>query len=370
MSERCLFDVASPSFGTTLALATSLAFAGCADERSPSPESVAQPLTPAPSATANPATLIGSVKLDGSSTVWPISQAMAKAFQRESPGVGVAVEVSGTAGGFKRLCAGQIDIAGASRPINAAESQQCQAGHVDYIELPIAFDSLSVVVSRQNRFVDCLTVSELKTLWEPAADGNVMRWNQVRASFPAEPVALFGPDKESGTFDYFTLATVGTEGTSRSDFTASADDLVTESGVAKDPNALGFFGYSYYLSHEDQLKSVAIDSGQGCVQPSPASVRDGSYQPLSRPIFIYVRRAVAARPDVRAFTRYFLAPENARHIESIGYVPLPPAAQRAELSRFDTGTIGSALGAHGSVIGVRPDRFGMDKDRLENALVQ
>jgi phosphate transport system substrate-binding protein len=367
MLERCHVDVRAGVSCAPLVLATaislSLALGGCHEERSTG--SVSQPLTP-----AAPATLTGNIKVDGSSTVLPVSREMAEAFANANPGVRINVAVSGTGGGFQKLCAGEIDIAGASRPINAAESGQCKAKQIDYIELPIAFDSLSVVVSHSNTFVDCLKVSELKALWEPAAEGKVTQWNQVRATFPEQPIALFGPDKASGTFDYFTLATVGSEGTSRGDYTASADDLAIESGVAKDPNALGYFGYSYYLSHREQLKSVGIDNGQGCVQPSPESVRDASYQPLSRPIFIYVNRAVAARPDVRAFTLFFLAPENAKHIESIGYVPLPPDAQRAELARFNTGVIGSALGAHGSVIGVRPDRFAMDKERLESALVQ
>jgi phosphate transport system substrate-binding protein len=354
--------------GFASALAGGLLLAGCREEKAP--ESVTQPLRPAPATLATPATLAGTIKLDGSSTVLPVSRELARAFTSANPGVRIDVQVSGTGGGFAKLCAGAIDIAGASRPINSRESEQCKEKHIDYIELPIAFDSLSVVVSQANDFIDCLKVSELKALWEPAAQAKITHWNQVRSSFPARPVALFGPDEQSGTFDYFTLATVGSEGTSRTDFSASADDLAIEAAVAKDPNALGYFGYSYYLSHRDQLKSVGIDNGSGCVQPSPETVRDGSYQPLSRPIFIYVNGAVAARPDVRAFTRFFLLPENAKYVETIGYVPLPTDSQRAELARFDTGIIGSALGAHGSVIGVRPERFAMDPDRLENALVQ
>jgi phosphate transport system substrate-binding protein len=360
MRQHPLFRL--PLIGVSLASGCALTF-GCAPERST--ESVAQPLTP-----ATPATLAGQVKLDGSSTVLPISRAMAKAFSDANPGVRVNVGVSGTAGGFEKLCSGQIDVAGASRPINAAESQRCQSSKVDYIELPIAFDSLSLVVSKDNAFIDCLTVAELGALWAPAAEGKVTEWSQVREGLPAQPIALFGPDKASGTYDYFTLATVGAEGSSRSDYTASADDDAIESGVARDPNALGFFGYSYYLAHAAQLKSIAVDNGKGCVKPSPETVKDGSYQPLSRPIFIYVNRTIAARPEVRAFVRFFLAAENAQHIQSIGYVPLPPDGQRAELERFDSGVTGSALGAHGSVIGVRPDRFGMDKERLQSALVQ
>ncbi len=331
----------------------------------PLPETVSQPLTP-----SLPTAVSRGVKLDGSSTVLPISRAMARAFQAENAGMKVIVDASSTGSGFEKLCAGRIDIAGASRPIKAVEAADCKSHGIDYIELPIAFDSLSVVRSKQNTFLDCLTVAELRALWEPSAQGRVTRWSQVRPSFPDQPITLFGPDVKSGTFDYFTLATVGSEGSSRRDYTGSEDDEVIERGVAADPNALGYFGYSYYQEHRDQLSTVAIDGGEGCVSPSPESVRDASYQPLSRPIFIYVDRAAAARPDVRAFTRFFLAPENSGLIQSIGCVPLPASAQASELARFESGATGSVLGAHGSVLGVRIDRFNMDKDRLQSALVQ
>jgi phosphate transport system substrate-binding protein len=328
----------------------------------PSPETARQALSPAAAG--------GRVELDGSSTVLPVSRIMLEAFRSKHPDIAVSVVGSSTGLGLERLCSGRVDIAAASRPINAAESDRCKRQRIDYIELPIAFDSLSVVASKQNEFLTCLSVAELRAVWEPAAEGRISRWSQVRAGFPDQPIALFGPDNKSGTYDYFTLATVGTEGSSRSDYTASADDEVLERGIADKPNALGFFGYSYYASHRDQLRAIAVDNGKGCVAPSPESVRDGSYQPLARPLFIYVNRLAAARSDVRAFTRFFLSPENARLIESVGYVALPASAQAAEQTRFESGVTGSALGAHGSVLGVRPDRFQMDQDRLQSALVQ
>ena len=199
-------------------------------------------------------------------------KAMAEAFRESNPAVQFAIDVSGTGGGFKKFCAGQLDIAGASCPIKSAESEQCKAQHVEYIEVPVAFDSLSVVVNAKNAFVDCLTVKELKAIWEPAAEGKMGQWNRIRSSFPAQPLALFGPGKDSGTFDYFTLAIVGTESSGRGDYTKSEDDMVIERGVAAEPNALGYFGYAYYQAYQDQLKAVAVDSGKGCVLPSASTV--------------------------------------------------------------------------------------------------
>jgi phosphate transport system substrate-binding protein len=240
--------------------------------------------------------LSGKVTVDGSTTVFPLSKAMAEAFRQFNPAVQFVVEFSGTGGGFKKFCAGQVDVAGASRPINSLESEQCKAQRIEYIEVPVAFDSLAVVVNAKNGFVDCLTVNELKAMWEPAAEGKTSQWKQIRSSFPAQPLTLFGPGKDSGTFDYFTLAIVGAESSSRGDYTKSEDDMVIERGVAAEPNALGYFGYAYYQAYQDQLKAVAVDSGKGCVLPSAATVADGTYQPLSRPLFVYVNLAAAARP--------------------------------------------------------------------------
>jgi phosphate transport system substrate-binding protein len=299
----------------------------------------------------------GKITIDGSSTVLPLSMAIGEAFHKTNPAFQLSVESSGTAGGFRKLCAGKLTVANASRPINAAEAARCQAEGVEYVELPIAFDSLSVVVSSKNAFVDCLKTSELKGIWEPSAEAKVKQWNQVRPDFPAQPLALFGPGKDSGTFDYFTLAIVGTESSSRADYTASEDDTVIERGVAESPNALGYFGYAYYVANSQELKLVKVDSGKGCVAPSPDAVADGSYQPLSRPLFMYVNLAVATRPEVRAFTRFMLAPENARYISKLGYVPLPPPTLKAQVSRFENRVKGSVLGSRGSVTGVKLDSF-------------
>ena len=317
--------------------------------------------------------LSGRVTIDGSATVFPLSKAMAEAFRESNPAVQLAIEFSGTGGGFKKFCAGQIDIADASRPINSAESEQCKAQHIEFIEVPVAFDSLAVVVNAKNTFVDCLTVNELKAVWEPPAEGETSHWKQIRASFPAQPLALFGPGKLSGTFDYFTLAIMGTEGSSRGDYTKSEDDMVIEHGVAAEPNALGYFGYAYYQAYRDQLKIVAVDNGHGCVYPSPQTVADGTYQPLSRPLFLYVNLAAAARPEVKAFTRFFLAPESTKYVTKVGYVPLPTAALVTQASHFEKGVTGSALGGHGSVTGVKLNAFDeeeKERDRTRSLLVQ
>ena len=230
----------------------------------------------------------GIVNVDGSDTVLPLSKAMAEGFGHANPDVSFSIQFSGTGGGFRKFCAGQTDINGASRPIETAESAQCQANHIDYIEVPVAFDSLSVVVNPSNTFVNCLTTQELKSIWEPAAEGKVTNWQQVRASFPLQPITLFGPGKDSGTFDYFTFAIDGATGASRGDYAKSEDYSVVERGVEGDPNALGYFPYAFYAAHKDKLKLVAVDSGHGCVLPSAQTVTDATYAPLSRPLLLYI----------------------------------------------------------------------------------
>jgi phosphate transport system substrate-binding protein len=313
--------------------------------------------------------LTGTVKVDGSSTVLPLSRVIADAFEGMNPAVKVAVDVSGSGSGFRKLCAGQIDIADASRPINVVEGEECKAHQIEYVELPIAFDSISVVVSAKNTFVDCLKVSELKTIWEPAAEGKIKTWDQVRSTFPARPLTLLGPGKDSGTFDYFSLAIVGTESSGRSDYTRSEDDTVIERGVASDPDALGYFGYAYYAANKERLKLVGVDSGHGCVLPSAKTVTDATYQPLLRPLFIYVNAAAARRPEVNAFARFYLASESTRFVTAVGYVPLSSAALAARSSRFAKGVSGSALGGHGSVTGVTFNAFD-DDDPNKALLVQ
>jgi phosphate transport system substrate-binding protein len=317
--------------------------------------------------------LSGHISVDGSTTVYPLNQAITKAFRDANPGVQIGVEFSGTGGGFKKFCAGKVDITAASRPIKTEEGAQCKTRGINYIELPVAFDSLAVVVNGKNTFVDCLTVEELKTVWAPAAEGKITQWKQIRSSFPAQPLVLFGPGKDSGTFDYFTYAIVGTEASSRSDYAKSEDDEVIERGIAGEPNALGYFGYAYYQAHKDQLKAVAVDNGHGCVAPSAAAVADSSYQPLTRPLFIYVNPTAAARPEVSAFVQFYLSPDSAHYVSSVGYVPLPNSSLLSQLARFQKGVTGSALGGHGSVKNVDVDAFDqMEKEheRVQNALVQ
>jgi phosphate transport system substrate-binding protein len=309
----------------------------------------------------------GAITIDGSDTVYPLSKAMVDAFQQRNPGVRITTQFSGTGGGFRKFCAGHIDIQGASRPIKLTEGAQCKSNHVEYIELPVAFDSLSVVVNPKNTFVDCLTVQELKTIWEPAAEGKINNWHQVRASFPSQPLVLFGPGRDSGTFDYFTLAIVGSESNSRDDYTKSTDYTVVARGVESDPNALGYFGYAYYKANMDKLRPVAIDSGHGCVQPSPQTVAHNTYQPLSRPLLLYVSVAASPRTEVREFIQLYLSMNSAGTVSKVGYVPLPPAALSVQNMRFENGVTGSALGGHGSVIDIVYGWFNTDAEEKAKA---
>ena len=314
-------------------------------------------------------TLAGTITIDGSSTVLPVTTRVPAAFHKDHPGVQTKVAGSGTVAGFKKFCAGQLDLLDASRPINAAENAACEAHPVEFVELPFAFDAISIVTSVQNRFLHCLTVEELRRLWAPAANGTTTRWSQIRAGFPDQPVALFGPGRESGTFDYFTLAIVGREGSSRSDYTASEDDEVLARGVAENPNALGYFGYGYYQEHRDTLTLVAVDSGAGCVAPSMEAVAGNRYSPLTRPMFVYANRASLQRPEVGRLAHYYIAPESARFSLEVGYLPLPTVTLLSVAKRLDQGVTGSMFGNRGSVLGVTADTFA-DDDRVKNALVR
>lgn len=302
--------------------------------------------------TAASSNLTGNVTVDGSSTVFPIAEAMAEEFQKANSNVRVTVGSSGTGGGFKKFCAGETDISNASRPIKPSEVELCQKGNVEYIELPVSFDGLSVVVNPQNNFAQCLTVDELKKMWEPAAQGKITNWSQIRSGFPNQRLGLFGAGTDSGTYDYFTQAVVGEEGKSRGDYTASEDDNTLVQGVASDQNGLGFFGYAYYENNKDKVKLVAIDGGKGCVQPSPQTISDGTYQPLSRPEFIYVKKSAAQRPEVKAFVDFFIAPENKQLISEVGYVPLPDNLIAEVQQRFQAGKVGSIFAGEGSQVGV------------------
>jgi phosphate transport system substrate-binding protein len=290
-----------------------------------------------------------TIKIDGSSTVYPITEAVAEEFQKAQKGaVRVTVGISGTGGGFKKFCRGETDISDASRPILAKEMQACKSAGIQYIELPVAYDALTVVVNRQNTWANSMTVAELKKMWEPGAQGKVTKWSQVRSGWPNTAFKLFGPGADSGTFDYFTEAIVGKAKASRTDYTASEDDNVLVQGISRDKNALGYFGLAYYEANKNRLKAVAIESGSGAVMPSARNVENGSYQPLSRPIFIYVNAKSATRNDVKSFVEFYLsnAPKLVREVR---YVPLPAQAYTTARQHFRNRRLGTVFGGQEAV---------------------
>jgi len=286
---------------------------------------------------------INNLSIDGSSTVFPISEAMAEEFMKTHPGVRVTIGISGSGGGFKKFCQGETDISNASRAIDMTERELCEKHGIEYIELPIALDGISVVINPENDFVKCLTLEELKRMWEPAAEGKIVNWNQIRSTFPNRPLRLFGPGTDSGTHDYFTAALVGQEQQSRGDYTASEDDNIIVQGVAADADGLGFFGYAYYQENQNKLKLVEIDSGQGCIAPGPETIANNSYQPFSRPEFIYIKKSEADRPDVKAFVEFHLNPEYQYLISEVGYVPLPESVMTVVRNRYQQGKVGSVF---------------------------
>jgi phosphate transport system substrate-binding protein len=292
-----------------------------------------------------------TIKIDGSSTVFPITEAVAEEFQARSPKTRVTVGISGTGGGFKKFCAGETDIANASRPIKSSEMEACKQAGVRYIELPIAYDALTVVVNPRNTMVKSMTVAELKKIWEPTAQGKVSNWRQVRAGLPNAPLKLYGPGSDSGTFDYFTEAVNGKSGASRGDYTASEDDNVLVQGVTRDRNALGYFGYAYYEANKSRLKAVPIDNGKGPVLPSRQTVENGSYQPLSRPIFIYVSAKAAQRPEVKSFVQYYLN-NGPKLVSEVGYIPLPAEAYKIAQSHFTKRKLGTIFSGK-EIIGLK-----------------
>ena len=286
----------------------------------------------------------GLVQIDGSSTVYPVAEAVAEEFQKAS-GTRVTVGISGTGGGFKRFCRGETDISNASRPILKDEMALCAQSGVKYMELPIAYDALTVVINKNNDFVDYLTVDELKKMWEPGAQGQVTSWKQIRDSFPDVPLKLAGPGADSGTFDYFTEAVVGKSKSSRGDYQASEDDNVIVQFVSREKGALGYFGMAYYEENKDKLKGVPIkaDAGAPGVLPSIETVNNGSYQPLSRPIFMYVKADAAERPEVRDFVEFFLK-HGGELSKEVGYVDLPASAYDLALKNFHDRKLGTGFG--------------------------
>lgn len=285
-----------------------------------------------------------TIKIDGSSTVYPITEAVAEEYQQQTRGATrVTVGISGTGGGFEKFCSSdasvRTDISNASRPIKASEKEACAAAGVEFIEIPVAYDAITVVVNPSNP-IDAMTTAELEQIWSPDSQGTVSNWNQIDPSWPNAELKLYGPGADSGTFDYFTDAIVGEEGASRADYTPSEDDNVLVQGVASNPTALGYFGYSYYENNKDQLKAIAIDAGNGPVEPSLETVRDGSY-PLARPIFIYVNSESAAQPEVAEFVNYYL--DNATRLATaVSAVPLSEADYADSKLRFQNGEVGSA----------------------------
>jgi phosphate transport system substrate-binding protein len=292
-----------------------------------------------------------AIKIDGSSTVFPITEAIAEEFQIQKRGkVRVTVGVSGTGGGFKKFCRGEIDISTASRPISVEEMEACRKAGIKYMELPVAFDALTVVINPNNKWVKdgVLTIADLRKMWEPSAQGRVTSWKQVRSEWPAERLMLFGPGADSGTFDYFTEAVMGKAKSSRGDFTASEDDNTLVQGVENNKSALGYFGFAYYSAHKDKMIAVKIDGGKGPVAPSIENVINGTYSPLSRPLFVYVKESAAARPEVREFVQFMMT-QGADLVTEVGYVPLPARAYQLAWKHFNDRKLGTVFGGHAKV---------------------
>ncbi|HKP53114.1 MAG TPA: PstS family phosphate ABC transporter substrate-binding protein [Chloroflexia bacterium] len=304
--------------------------------------------------------LSGQIVIDGSSTVYPVTAAAAEEFNKYAPNVRIPVGISGTGGGFKKFCAGETDIQDASRPISPSEVEACKSKNIEYIELPVAYDGLAVVVNPKNDWVDYLTVADLKKIWEPEAQEKITNWNQVRAGFPDKPLKLYGAGTDSGTFDYFTEAVVGKAKSSRGDYQASEDDNVLVQGVAGDDASLGYFGYAYVVENSDKIKAVPVkaDDKAPAIAPSIESVKDGTYQPLSRPLFLYVKKEAAARAEVKAFVDFYLGKSFTPLIQSreVGYIALPDEVYVAIDKRFKDGTLGT-LFPNGAEVGATLDRY-------------
>ncbi|MBT8384797.1 MAG: PstS family phosphate ABC transporter substrate-binding protein [Bacteroidia bacterium] len=266
--------------------------------------------------------LEGTIKVDGSSTVFPVTEAVAEEFRSVQPDVKVTIGVSGTGGGFKKFARGETNLSNASRPIKDKEMEACAENNITYLELEVAYDGLAVLVHPENDWVDNFNVEELKKIWEPAAQGKIMKWNQIRPEWPNEEIHLFGPGVASGTYDYFTEAVVGKSGSSRGDFTASEDDHVLVQGIAGDKYSLGFFGLAYYTENKEKLKLIGVNNGEEVVKPTLETVSNGTYKPLSRPLFIYVNSTSVKQPEVVEFVNFYI--DNAGELsKDVGYIPLP-----------------------------------------------
>jgi phosphate transport system substrate-binding protein len=301
-------------------------------------------------------TAASDIKVDGSSTVFVLSEAVAEEFQRANPDVRVTVGQSGTGGGFQKFCRGETDVSDASRPIRPTEIEACKTTGINFIEIPIAYDGIAIVVSPKATWINDITIDELKTMWAPEAQRKVTRWNQVRKDWPDREIHLYGAGVDSGTYDYFTEALVGKEGASRGDFTSSEDDNVLVQGVAGDELALGFIPFAYYAENKERLKLVPVDNkkaedGNGPIAPNLESIRTGTYQPLSRPLFIYVSDKALSRPEIQEFVDFYIA--NAGKLaEEVGYVQLGDEGYRLVAKHFASRRQGTMFGEGGSQVGV------------------
>ncbi len=311
LSRRSLTSLLAKACIGGLAVAASLALAAAAPQDSKS--------------------LKGAVRADGSSTVYPLAEAIAEEFRKEAPGVRVTVGLSGTGGGFKRFAAGEIDVSDASRPIKKSEADTAAKNGIEYIELPIAFDGLSIVVNPKNTWIKSLTVPQLKRIF--SATDPAKTWRDVDPSWPANAIKIYAPGTDSGTFDYFKETVVGKEGKIRADLTASEDDNTLVNGVAGDESAIGFFGCAYYFENKDKLKIVPIDGGKGAITPTHETIENGTYAPFSRPLFIYVNKASAAKPEVKRFVEFFLA-HAGELADDVGYVALPKSVYATAEKNF------------------------------------
>jgi phosphate transport system substrate-binding protein len=293
----------------------------------------------------NLSNLSGDISIDGSSTVFPITEAVAEEFGYLTNGnVRVTVGISGTGGGFNKFCNHEIEILDASRPIKQKEVDMCGPSGIEYIELPVAIDGLTVMVNKSNDFVACMTLDELNKIWSPESEGVVTTWNQVRSEWPNKKIDLYGPGVDSGTFDYFTETVNGESQASRGDFTASENDNVLVQGISGSKYSLGYFGYAYYVENADKLKSVAIDGGNGCVTPTDELINNGTYAPLSRPIFIYVRKDAADTPHIAEFVKYYLSSEGHKLVSETGYIPFPQEVYDFGMTKFLDGITGTVFG--------------------------
>lgn len=304
------------------------------------------------------------IKIDGSSTVYPITKAVADNFQAaKKNAIDVTVGISGSGGGFKKFCRGEIDIVNASRPILNSEMKDCKNARVQYVEIPVAFDALTVAINPENSWSTSMTIAQLKKIWEPAAQGKITQWNQINPAWPDEAMKLSGADQDSGTYDYFTEAIVGKAKSSRHDFTESDNDNVLVNHVANNKNSLAFFGFAYYIENQDKVTAVAIDSGKGAILPSVETVENGSYQPLSRPVFIYVNIKAAEKPEVKAFVEFYM--KNALLlVKEVKFFPLPPRAYATMLEHFNNKRVGSVFSGKPAV-GLTIDELIRREDRLQ-----